>query len=466
MTNISKSIILNTDSYKCSQWVQYPPGTEYVYSYIESRGGAWDKTLFFGLQAFLKEYMTQPVTMADIDFAEQIITAHGEPFNRAGWEYIVKEHKGLLPVTIAAVDEGLVIPTKNVLVAIVNTDPKCFWLTSYVETALLRAVWYPTTVATNSWHIKQLILKYLEATGTPESIDFKLHDFAARGVSSFETAGLGGMAHLVNFKGTDTITGLIYARQFYNESIAGFSIPASEHSTIVSWGKDRESDAYKNMLDQFGKEGLIFACVSDSYDIYNAAKNIWGHELKQQIIDSKATLVIRPDSGDPLEVNLKLIRILADQFGYTVNEKGFKVLNNVRIIQGDGVDELSISSILGGFMALGWSADNIAFGMGGALSQKVNRDTSKFAQKASAVRINGAWYDVFKDPVTDPGKTSKKGLVQLWENNGNYVTSVEPPKGWADTAIGDWSSSLKEVFTNGIVKKEYTFEEVRANSRK
>lgn len=235
--SINKSIILNSDSYKFSQYNQYPPGTEYVYSYIESRGGSWNDTVFFGLQAFIKEYLSEPITQRDIDFASELITAHGEPFNRAGWEYILNTHGGRLPVTIRAVPEGTIVPIKNVLATIENTDPKCFWLTSFLETALLRAIWYPTTVATNSYESKKIILQALEKTGDPSTIDFKLHDFGARGVSSMESAAIGGAAHLVNFLGTDTISGILFAREYYNAGIAGFSIPASEHSVACSYGK-------------------------------------------------------------------------------------------------------------------------------------------------------------------------------------------------------------------------------------
>ena len=235
---MTKNIILNTDSYKYSQYVQYPSGTEYIYSYIESRGGKFDETVFFGLQAFIKEYLTEPVTAEMIDEAEDIVVAHGEPFNREGWEYIVHEHKGILPVRIRAVPEGTVVPTKNVLVDIINTDPKCYWLTSFLETALLRAVWYPSTVATNSREIKKVILDALERTGTPADISFKLHDFGARGVSSLESAGIGGAAHLVNFMGTDTIEALLFARRYYYTDMAGFSVPASEHSISASHQKD------------------------------------------------------------------------------------------------------------------------------------------------------------------------------------------------------------------------------------
>ena len=462
---LAKNILLNTDSYKVSMFKQYPAGTTGVYSYIESRGGQYDETLMFGLQAFIKEYLLEPITQADIDIADEILTAHGEPFNRSGWEYILSKHGGFLPVVIKAVPEGTVVPVKNVLATIENTDPECFWLTTYLETALLRAVWYPTTVATQSWTIKQVIKDYLERTGDPTLIDFKLHDFGARGVSSMESAGIGGAAHLVNFMGTDTITGLLYAREYYNAGIAGFSIPAAEHSTVTSWGRENEVEAYRNMLKQFGREGSILAVVSDSYDIFNAASKLWGEELKEEVIASGATVVIRPDSGDPDIVCRKLVQILGEKFGYTTNDKGYKVLNNVRLIQGDGVNEHSIRMILGGFQAYGWSADNIAFGMGGALLQIVNRDTQKFAMKCSSARVNGKWIDVQKDPITDSGKKSKAGRVTLWTSGGEFQSSVDQPKGWTDKGLG-WVEALEVVYRDGKLIQEISFDEVRTNSNK
>jgi nicotinamide phosphoribosyltransferase len=462
---LAKNILLNTDSYKISMWRQMPPGTTGVYSYIESRGGRYDRTVFFGLQAFIKEYLLEPITQADIEIAEEILTAHGEPFNRQGWQYILDKHGGFLPVVIRAVPEGTVVPVKNVLATIENTDPECFWLTTWLETALLRAIWYPTTVATQSWHIRQLILNYLEKTGDPSLIDFKLHDFGARGVSSLESAGIGGAAHLVNFMGTDTISGVLYAREYYNAGVAGFSIPAAEHSTITSWGRDGEVKAYENMVKQFGKPDSILAVVSDSYDIFNAASKLWGEDLRQLVIDSGATVVIRPDSGDPVEVNRRLVEILGEKFGYTVNSKGYKVLNHVRIIQGDGINYQSIDDILTALTELGYSADNIAFGMGGALLQQVDRDTQKFAMKASSVCINGQWISIAKDPVTDPGKKSKAGRVTLWKSGSELVSSVEQPHGWHDHSVGEFQEVLETVFENGVLVKEINFDQVRANSR-
>ena len=457
--NINKSLVLNCDSYKVSMGCEYPEGTEIVRSYIESRGGVYDSVVFFGLQAFIKEYLTDPITKEDVDLAQELWTAHGEPFDRTMWDYIVNELGGKLPLKISAVPEGTVVPVKNVLLVIENTVPGiCKGLTTWAETAILRSVWYPTTVATQSRAIKSLILQYLEETGDPSGIDFKLHDFGARGVSSFESAGLGGMAHLVNFKGSDTMTGVLFARKYYNEPMAGFSIPASEHSTITSWGKENEVEAYRNMLKNFAKPGAIVACVSDSYDIYNAAENLWGGELRDEVVQSGAVVVIRPDSGDPETVCGKLVEILGRKFGYTVNSKGYKVLNNVRLIQGDGVNYRTINNILGHFKVYGWSADNIAFGMGGALLQAIDRDTQKFAMKCSAVRVNGEWRDVFKDPITDSGKTSKKGKVTLYKNSdGTFFTDLEGL---------DQESALITVYENGVLLKEVTFSEVRENAAK
>ena len=455
MTN--SNMILNTDSYKASHWLQYPAKTENVFSYIESRGGKYSHTVFYGLQMYLKEYLSKPITQEMIDEADKFLKVHGEPFNKEGWEYILKEHNGYLPLRVKAVDEGKVIPTHNVLVTVEATDPKCYWLVSYIETSLLRAVWYPTTVATVSWTIKQIIKRYLTETGDPAGINFKLHDFGARGVSSHESAAIGGSAHLINFMGTDTIAGALHAMRYYSTDVPAFSIPAAEHSTITAYGKENEVEAYRNMLKQYAKPGSLVAVVSDSYDIYNAVSNIWGKQLKQEVIDSGATVVIRPDSGHPATVVLEVAKRLDEAFGSSYNAKGYKVLNNVRIIQGDGINEDSIREILEALKKNNFSADNIAFGMGGALLQHMNRDTQQWAMKASAIKVDGVWRDVFKDPVTDTGKKSKKGRLMLIKENGVAKTvSLHDAEGH--------EKLLHTVFENGQILKDWTFEEVRANT--
>ena len=458
---MNTNLILNTDSYKTSHYLQYPPQTEYVSSYIESRGGDYPDTLFFGLQMFLKAYLSRPISQADIDEAEQVLEAHGVPFNREGWQYILKEHKGYLPLEIQAVAEGSVVPTGNVLLQVVNTDPKCPWLTSYVETALLRAVWYATTVATRSRACREVIRQALVYTAdSVEGLELKLQDFGARGTSSEESAAIGGAAHLLNFDGTDTISGILAARRYYGADMPGVSIPAAEHSTITCWGQDRETEAYANMLQQFAGAGRVLAVVSDSYDLFHAVDNIWGDTLKQHVENCGGTVVIRPDSGDPVQIVVETIQRLMMRFGYTENRKGYRELPpHVRVIQGDGISVDSIRQILNMMKLKRLSAANITFGMGGELLQRLDRDTLKFAMKASAVCVAGEWRDVFKDPVTDRGKRSKRGRLALIHTEAGYSTIRE-------TDLAGGANQLRTVFHNGEQLIDENFEEVRQRARR
>lgn len=457
-----ENVVLQTDSYKLTHWKQYPPGTQHVYSYLESRGGQFDNTVFFGLQYYLDRYLRGEVVFKeDIEEAEYFCERHfgtDTVFNSDGWRSLLKKHGGTLPVRIRAVDEGTVVSTGNVLMTVENTDPEFYWLTNYLETLLLK-VWYPITVATQSREIKKSILEALEKSGDPAGIDFKLHDFGYRGVSSEESAAIGAAAHLINFKGTDTIPGIDLLENYYEATeMPGFSIPAAEHSTITSWGRENEELAFKNMLTQY-PTGLV-AVVSDSYNIYEACEKIWGSGLRNEVINRQGTVVVRPDSGDPIQTNLKVLEILGEKLGYETNAKGFKVLNpKIRIIQGDGVNYFSIRNILAALLANGWSADNIAFGMGGALLQQLNRDTQKFAFKCSAVTINGESKSVWKDPVGDTGKGSKRGKLVLHNTGGLWTT------GQLKQGVTDPYDLLNTVFENGEVLINHKFEDIKERAK-
>lgn len=454
--------VINTDSYKASHFVQYPPEATGMFSYVESRGGRYDRMVFFGLQMLAKEYLCRPVTVPMIDEAKCFFSAHGEPFNEADWRYIVDQYDGYLPVRIRAVPEGSVVPTHNVLMTVECDDPRVFWIASYIESMLLR-LWYPITVATQSWHLRKMIGRYLRKTSDDLSqLPFKLHDFGARGVSSAESAAIGGAAHLVSFMGSDTVLGVMAANRFYHASMAAYSVPAAEHSTITSWGREREADAYRNMLAQFGKPGAIVSVVSDSYDLF-AALDMWGGELKQAVLESGATLVIRPDSGEPVEIVMKTVRALDAAFGSTLNSRGRRVLKTVRVIQGDGVDEASIEAILATLDDAGYAADNVTFGMGGALLQRVDRDTQRFAMKCSAIRLGDTWTGVRKDPVTDSGKRSKMGRLTLLRNRrtGEYRTAALP-LAWEDRMLErDWEDALETVYENGKLCVDVTLDAIR-----
>lgn len=452
------NLIINTDNYKHSHYPLYPPGTEYVSSYIESRGGEFPVTMFVGLQAFIRDYLMRPVTLEDVDAAEYLMREQGMHFNRENWIGIINDHGGYLPVEIEAVPEGTVMPTNNVLVQLINTDPKYFWATSFFETALLRAVWYPTTVGTLSWLSKQVIRTALERTSdNVGALRFMLHDYGARGVSSQQSAALGGMAHLVNFNQSDTTPGILAAKRWYNAVAPSNSGPNSEHAGFTAWGRDHEVDAIRNMLEVYRDNGVALV-LTDSYDHENCVKNILGGELKELVQNFPGLVGVRPDSGDVVQVTADTTEWLMDAFGHEINSKGFKILPPfVRVVQGDGVTGESLRRVYIEMERRGLAADNAIFGMGGGLLQHVDRDTNNFAQKANAVCVNGEWRDIAKKPTYADFKASKAGRLALILEDGEYKTvpreSVSPEQ-----------NLLKPVFRNGKLLKKWDFSELIAAS--
>jgi len=426
---VPSNFIMAADSYKHSHGQLIDPKIKYMNSYVEGRkSDTFDDMVYFGLQAYLKAYLSKPITKIDVDYVEQRLKMHGVPFDRKPWDVIVNEYKGHLPLIIEAIDEGSVVPLGTPLVQVRNTDKRFPWLPAFIETALHRAIWYPSTVATVSREVKKIIYKGLQDTSDdPDGqIAFKLHDFGGRGASSGESAMLGGMAHLINFMGTDTVEAVEGAYAFYEEEMAGFSIPASEHSTVTCWGRDREYEMFEHFLDTYAGPGKLYACVSDSYNIWDAIKEGWGGKLKDKVRSAGGTLVIRPDSGDIAQGMLKVSEEIMGAFDqYTVNSKGYKVFEPcVRAIWGDGCTLETVRYAVA-FMKLNKiSLDNWAFGMGGGLLQKVNRDDLSFAMKTNAASYNGKqWFDVVKDPVTDHSKASKGGIQP-----GPFTTRYENGK--------------------------------------
>lgn len=457
-----ENIILDTDSYKLSHFLQYPDKTRRLFAYLESRGGRYGKTVFFGLQPILAK-LTNGVTPLDVEEAADLAKQHGEPFPLDGWMYVAKELGGRIPLHIRAVPEGSVVPVRNALMTVESTDDKVPWMTTWFETQLMR-VWYPTTVCTKSYHCVKTILEFLKETSEDPwgELPFKLHDFGARGVSSQESAGMGGAAHLVNSVGTDTLMGIIYAQRYYQaDKMPGFSIPAMEHSTVTSWGRHGERAAFANMIAKH-KDFPILACVSDSYDVDNAVENIWGDDLLDLVKASGKLIVIRPDSGPPAETTVRLLQILERKVGMHVNSKGYKVLPKFyRLIWPDGnKSEDDIREILMAMMAHRFSASNIAFGMGGGLLQLVDRDTQMFAYKTSAALIGDEWVDVKKEPKTDAHKVSKAGRLDL----------VKKEDQWKTAPLGDkpklTESELDTVFANGKRVATYRFDDIRARAAK
>jgi nicotinamide phosphoribosyltransferase len=454
------NLIINVDNYKHCHYSLYPPGTEYVSSYIESRGGEFPATMFVGLQAFLREYLMRPITLEDIDEAERIEREQGMPFNRELWMGVLNDYDGFLPVEIEAVPEGTVLPPRNVLVQLINTDPRYWWVTSFFETALLRAVWYPTTIGTVSWLLKQVIRDALEHTSdNPQLLRSMLHDYGARGVSSMESAGLGGMAHLVNFSQSDTVPGILAAKRYYNAGHVSNSGPNSEHAGFSAWGREHEASALRHMLETYRGSGCAIL-LTDTYDHENCVKNIIGGELKELVQQFPGLVGVRPDSGDIVQVTADTTSWLMDAFGFTVNSKGYKVLPPyVRVLQGDGVTFDSLPKVFIELEHRGFSAENAIFGMGGGLLQHHNRDTMNFGQKCNSVCVNGEWRDVYKAPSGSGMKVSKRGRLALKFANGEYTTVRRD-------AIAADENQLQTVFRNGKLLRKWDFLELIERSER
>jgi nicotinamide phosphoribosyltransferase len=455
---------MRIDDYKTGHYLQTPPGTEYVSSYIESRGGQWSEVAFFGLQYYVDTYLTKPiVTKASLNRMHRISKESNLPFNLEGFDYILTHHDGIAPVRVQALKEGSVVPVSTPLAQIVNTDPVVPFITSYMETNLLR-VWYPTTVCTLAFHIKRDLKRFLSNQGCSlDGLEYMLHDFGPRGASSSESAMIGGMAHLMNFRGTDNLEALEGLDAFYSDAMHRSSVPASEHSTMTSWGSEPgEILAMENMFDHFNNG--IFSIVSDSYDLFGAVEHKYGETLADRIRDLAKTngkLVVRPDSGDPTTIPVEVVIALMDKFGSVANSKGFDMLPSyLGVLQGDGINEESIRQILQNADDKRIAASNFVFGMGGALLQSVNRDTLKFAMKCSEIIVNGEKRDVFKDPITDKGKTSKKGRLSVVKINGNYHTFRADELNSEGWYLETYKDLLEDVVVNGEVKRYQTREDI------
>lgn len=425
------NVILASDSYKLTHWSQFPQDLEYASYYIESRGGKYKDITVAGLKYLCALLESSPITQDDYDEAEALIHPHlgGDYWNAKGWQTIIEEFDGKLPIEIKVVPEGLIVPTHNVIATITNTDPRFAWLPGYLEGLCLQQAWYGTTVATHSRECLAVIKEYMEKTSdNHEKLPFMLHDFGFRGASSYETAAAGGYAHLLNSLGTDTLPALGLMKHLFPESdVAGYSIPAREHSTTTIYGTSLEGDklAYSNSIKNFGSG--LYACVMDSVD-YKASIRMVAAELKHDIINAGGTFVARPDSGNACDNILTALNEFGKTFGFTRNSKGYKVLHpSVAVIQGDGLSKpKDFRDILNWMEANGWAACNVAFGMGGGLLQHCDRDWLRFAEKMSAARINGVWKDVYK---STPGKESKRGIQMLYRNTNihypEYYTAVQ-----------------------------------------
>jgi nicotinamide phosphoribosyltransferase len=456
------NLLMLTDIYKCGHMRQYKPGTTKIYSYLCARSAKYfSNHKYFGHSYYLQEYLSKP-----------ILPGHAEEFF-AMYEHILKApvpddvrakiHElcayGRVPLEIRAVREGEIVPHRNVLMTITNTRPEFYWAVGFFESLLLK-IWAPMATATTS----DAYLKVLDAAWD-QTVDeelfflkpFMVHDFGYRGADSEEAAAITGAAHLLSFSGSDTIPALPFVQKYYGVTPKMDSVAASEHSVMCSFGREGESEAFEHMLDLY-PTGIV-SIVSDTYNLWDAITFIAGTLLKKRILERDGKVVFRPDSGDPELIlcgnpnaahgtpeHKGVIRLLDELFGSTVNKKGYKELNpKVGVIYGDGMYLERYKKTLANMAAQGYAASNLVIGVGGILRNNT-RDTLGCAIKATYAEINGEPYELEKDPVTDPGKKSHKGLLKLVKTeSGTYATLQGVT--WEESLTGE----LGLVFRDGEV---------------
>ena len=479
------------DFYKVSHREQYPAGTEYVYSTWIPRGSRIPEiteVVTFGMQAFVQKYL---VDYFNDNFFNRSIESVLDEYERVikytlGVEIPDSSHikslweLGYLPLEIKALHEGTLVPLRVPIATVENTSPEFFWLTNYIETLFSVENWMATTSATHAWQYRKILTKWAKKTGGDlAAVPFQGHDFSMRGMSSVESAAASGAGHLLSFTGTDTIPSIIFAEKYYGANIEkeliGASIPATEHSVMCAYGQD-ELSSYGRIINDIYPGGFV-SIVSDTWDLWKVLTETIP-QLKEDILKRDGRVVIRPDSGDPVEIicgsaisfgvgktpsEKGVIEVLWDTFGGTVNEKGYKVLDpHIGAIYGDSITEARCEAMCARLSAKGFASTNIVLGIGSFTYQYNTRDTFAFAMKSTAVTIDGVEHAIFKDPATDDGtKKSLTGRVIVSYNEQTKKYAVTDGLTKQDVSNNAWKDSLRVIFRNGQSFNTLKFSEVR-----
>lgn len=462
-----RSFIWDIDAYKLGHMCQYPQDTEYVYSVLQLRSDKNFKQVpIVGLQYLIKEYLMQPILEEDVKELIEESKLMGIYHPETETKLMALVELGYLPIEIKALPEGSIVEMPNAICTIQNTVKGFHWCVGMVETLLLKW-WSALTTSACSFEYRKLVNKYFRETSDNDFLQpFAVHDFGSRGCQAPEDASFTGMAHLLNFDGSDTIVAMPLIRKYYNaQGMVGCSVPASEHSAMCSFGREDEIKAFEHMMDTY-PTGIV-SIVSDTYNWYDVMDKMT-LDLKDKIMTRDGKVVFRPDSGNPYEIicgispmrgtamtygskQLGGIRALDKVFGHTVNSKGYKVLDShVGLIYGDGMYLERFEKTLETLKHLGYSAENLVIGVGGILRNH-SRDTLGAAFKATCVCRNGVWTPIMKDPITDQGKKSYKGFVYVSKQGGKYVTSNQETS----------ENLLTTVFKDGKIIKDYTWEEIK-----
>lgn len=484
--------LMAIDFYKADHRRQYPDGTEYVYSNFTPRSsrlanvldGFDDRVVFVGLQGYInrvlieqwkREFFDKPKADVVAKYKRRMDTSLGE--GAIPVDHIEELHDlGFLPLKIKALPEGSRVNIRVPMFTVINTMPEFYWLTNYIETSISAEIWKPCTTATIAYEYKRLLTDYAVKTGAPlDLVPIQAHDFSFRGMSGAEDAAQAGIGHLTSFAGTDSVSAIDYAEDYYGSNdVIGVSVPATEHSVMCMGTKDDEIETFRRLINELYPSGIV-SIVSDTWDFWKVITE-FAVILKEDILKRTpnaiglAKTVFRPDSGDPVKIicgddnapagspeNKGAVQCLWETFGGTETEQGYKLLNErVGLIYGDSITLERAKAILEGLERKGFASTNIVFGVGSYTYQFMTRDTFGFAIKATWGQVNGEGRNIFKDPKTDDGqKRSAAGLLRIEKTENGYELFDRQTE---ETELG---GELKTVFEDGKLVLATTFDKIR-----
>lgn len=507
-----KETILLTDGYKLGHHRQYPEGTEMVYSNWTPRSNKYfpeaeDGSVVFGLQYLIKEYLIKqfnenffniPEEEAVEQFYYRVNNFVG--IDNVGIDHIRQLHKlGFLPIEIKALPEGSVCPIRCPMMTIKNTIPEFFWLTNYLETLISCILWMPCTSATKSRLYKKELIRHANLTGYNEGLDFSCHDFSMRGMGGIEAAIISGMAHMTSFCGTESIPAIAAVEEYYNanssKELVAATVPATEHSVMCAGGEYGEIETFKRLINEVYPTGIV-SIVSDTWDFWQVIEKFLP-TLKKDIMSRDGRVVIRPDSGDPVDIicglrtnphyntkikdgkyyvcyepfkeDSKYVEIskgqyygaywmLGEIFGWQTTKNGYNYPDShIGLLYGDSITLERQKHIYSRLESVKCAACNLVLGVGSYSFQYASRDSLGFALKATACVVNGEYRPIFKHPKTDDGtKNSLKGLIAVYKSEtGKYYAKDEVS--FEEEKQGE----LKTVFKDGKLLVDWTLQEIR-----
>ena len=480
--------LLYTDGYKVDHRRQYPEGTTLVYSNWtprKSRIENIDTVVLFGLQYFIKKYIIEDFNthffakekaLICKQYTRRINNYLGE--NSVGIAHIEALHDlGYIPMVIKALPEGVSVPIRVPMVTMYNTLPEFFWLTNYFETILSTTLWMPCNSATIAKKYRSILDQYANETSSiPEFVDWQGHDFSMRGMAGLEAAIISSAGHLLSFTGTDTIPTIDFLETYYkadaDTELVGGSVAATEHSVMCMGTNLGEQETFKRLITEVYPHGIV-SIVSDTWDLWKVLTEYLPN-LKNEVLARNGKVVIRPDSGDPVDIicgnpngttpeeTKGVIQLLWDTFGGTVNTKGYKELDtHIGAIYGDSITLERATQICERLKENGFASTNVVLGIGSFTYQYNTRDTFGFAMKATYGEVNGEGRAIYKDPITDDGtKKSAKGLIKITLENGTY--QLKDQVSWEEEKQGE----LKEVFRDGKLLVDHSLSEIREQINK